>query len=189
MFLKPFVIFAVGVITFVAAEVFAYAQPATAEPTAPAVSLSSRVKSLTETVQTLEKRIQNLENQTIYNSAALIPGDTKLQSIRSGSAVFLMSIDKPQATADGSEFTLTVVNPQAITYTNINFDIRIFGKDANGNPQAYKTAHLLSRITPAFDAGTSNTFKFAVKGVKPDNFAAAYVATVTFGSVAASSAE
>ncbi|WP_289170539.1 hypothetical protein, partial [uncultured Parasutterella sp.] len=68
MFLKPFVIFAVGVITFVAAEVFAYAQPATAEPTAPAVSLSSRVKSLTETVQTLEKRIQNLENQTIYNS-------------------------------------------------------------------------------------------------------------------------
>lgn len=111
MFLKPFVIFAVGVITFVAAEVFAYAQPAMAEPTAPAVSLSSRVKSLTETVQTLEKRIQNLENQTIYNSAALIPGDTKLQSIRSGSAVFLMSIDKPQATADGSEFTLDRCQP------------------------------------------------------------------------------
>lgn len=189
MFLKPFVIFAIGVITFVAAEVFAYAQPTADKSNSPAVSLSSRVASLSETVQTLQERIQNLENQTVYNSAALIPGDKKMQSIRSGSAVFLMSIDEPQATADGSEFTLTVVNPQAITYTNISFDIRIFGKDANGNPKAYKTAYLLSRITPAFDAGASNKFKFAVKGVKPDNFAAAYVATVTFGSVAASSAE
>ena len=41
-----------------------------------------------------------------------------------------MSIDKPSGNEKGSDFILTVVNPQSITYTNIGFDIRVYGKEA-----------------------------------------------------------
>lgn len=37
-------------------------------------------------------------------------------------------LDKPSGNAKGSDFVLTVVNPQSITYTNIAFDIRVYGR-------------------------------------------------------------
>ena len=99
-----------------------------------------------------------------------------------------MSIDKPSGNAKGSDFILTVVNPQSITYTNIGFDIRVYGKEA-GDPNAYKSAFLVSRITPALAPGQTTQFRFAVPGMTPEDFTAAYVASMTFGGIASPTAE
>lgn len=100
-----------------------------------------------------------------------------------------MSIDKPSGTAKGSDFVLTVVNPQSITYTNVAFDIRVYGKDSNGDPNAYKNALLVSRLTPALAPGQTTQFRFAVPGMSPEDFTAAYVASMTFGGIASPATE
>ena len=72
---------------------------------------------------------------------------------------------------------------------NIGFDIRVYGKEANGDPNAYKSAFLVSRITPALAPGQTTQFRFAVPGMTPEDFTAAYVASMTFGGIASPTAE
>ena len=181
MFGKPLLLLAAGIATVCGAEAFS----GEIAKDAPRSVLVQTINDLTETVQVMQKRIDNLENLATFGSAALIPNDTKLQAIRSGSATFLLGIDKPQAIKDGSEFTLTIVNPQSIGYTNISFDIRVFGKDAGGDPKAFKQAMPVARIVPSVDGGTRTQFKFAVPGMTPDNFAVAYVASMNYSSITA----
>ena len=121
--------------------------------------------------------------------AVLMPDARKLSSIRVNGATFLMSIDKPSGNAKGSDFVLTIVNPQSITYTNVAFDIRVYGKDANGDPNAYTNALLVSRVTPALAPGQTTQFRFAVPGMSPEDFTAAYVASMTFGGIASPATE
>ena len=117
-------------------------------PKSKSVPLSQQVQDLRETVLQLQKQVDYLEMLVPPSTAVLMPDARKLSSIRVNGATFLMSIDKPSGNAKGSDFVLTVVNPQSITYTNVAFDIRVYGKDANGDPNAYKNALLVSRVTP-----------------------------------------
>lgn len=153
------------------------------------VSLTQQVQDLKATVLQLQKRVNYLEMLVPPSTAVLMPDARKLSSIRVNGATFLMSIDKPSGNAKGSDFILTVVNPQSITYTNIGFDIRVYGKEANGDPNAYKRAFLVSRITPALAPGQTTQFRFAVPGMSPEDFTAAYVASMTFGGIASPTAE
>ena len=162
---------------------------ATAAAQAKSVPLSQQVQDLKETVVTLQKRIDYLEALVPASTAVLMPDARKLSSIRINGATFLMSIDKPSNNGKGCDFILTVVNPQSITYTNIGFDIRIFGKNANGDPKAYKNALLISRITPALAPGQTTQFRFAVPDMTAEDFAAAYVASMNFGGIASPTAE
>ena len=152
------------------------------------VSLTQQVQDLKATVLQLQKRVDYLEMLVPPSTAVLMPDARKLSSIRVNGATFLMSIDKPSANEKGSDFILTVVNPQSITYTNIGFDIRVYGKEA-GDPNAYKSAFLVSRITPALAPGQTTQFRFAVPGMTPEDFTAAYVASMTFGGIASPTAE
>lgn len=160
-----------------------------AQTTSKVPSLKQQVQSLTETIQILQKRIDYLESIVPTSSIPLMPADPKLSPLSTGGAVFLLGIDKPVSTGKGSEFNLTVVNPQSITYTNVNFTIRVFGKDANGNPNAYKNALLVTRQMPVLEAGKKNQFRFAVPEMPVDNFAVAYVVGIEFGGITAGQAE
>ena len=162
--------------------------PATSAKAKP-VSLTQQVQDLKATVLQLQKRVNYLEMLVPPSTAVLMPDARKLSSIRVNGATFLMSIDKPSGNAKGSDFILTVVNPQSITYTNIGFDIRVYGKEANGEPNAYKSAFLVSRITPALAPDQTTQFRFAVPGMSPEDFTAAYVASMTFGGIASPTAE
>lgn len=152
------------------------------------VSLTQQVQDLKATVLQLQKRVDYLEMLVPPSTAVLMPDARKLSSIRVNGATFLMSIDKPSGNEKGSDFILTVVNPQSITYTNIGFDIRVYGKEAR-DPNAYKSAFLVSRITPALAPGQTTQFRFAVPGMTPEDFTAAYVASMTFGGIASPTAE
>ena len=166
----------------------AIVQAAGTAPKSKSVPLSQQVQDLRETVQ-LQKQVDYLEMLVPPSTAVLMPDARKLSSIRVNGATFLMSIDKPSGNAKGSDFVLTVVNPQSITYTNVAFDIRVYGKDANGDPNAYKNALLVSRVTPALAPGQTTQFRFAVPGMSPEDFTAAYVASMTFGGIASPATE
>ena len=156
-----------------------------------ATSAKAKPVSLTQQVQDLKAtvlQLHYLEMLVPPSTAVLMPDARKLSSIRVNGATFLMSIDKPSGNEKGSDFILTVVNPQSITYTNIGFDIRVYGKEA-GDPNAYKSAFLVSRITPALAPGQTTQFRFAVPGMTPEDFTAAYVASMTFGGIASPTAE
>lgn len=168
---------------------FALAQNTSSTPKSGSVSLKQQVQDLRDSIIMLQERVSYLEKQVPAASAPLFPADSKLTNISTNGANFLMSISQPEGNAKRSEFVLTVVNPQSITYTNIDFDIRIFGKDANGDPKAFKKALLMSRVTPAFEAGKTTKFRFAVPDMPVENFAVAYVASVKFGGIASPSAE
>lgn len=167
----------------------AMVQAAGTAPKSKSVPLSQQVQDLRETVLQLQKQVDYLEMLVPPSTAVLMPDARKLSSIRVNGATFLMSIDKPSGNAKGSDFVLTVVNPQSITYTNIAFDIRVYGKDANGDPNAYKNALMVSRITPALAPGQTTQFRFAVPGMSPEDFTAAYVASMTFGGIASPATE
>ena len=165
----------------------AMVQAAGTAPKSKSVPLSQQVQDLRETVLQLQKQVDYLEMLVPPSTAVLMPDARKLSSIRVNGATFLMSIDKPSGNAKGSDFVLTVVNPQSIT--NIAFDIRVYGKDANGDPNAYKNALMVSRITPALAPGQTTQFRFAVPGMSPEDFTAAYVASMTFGGIASPATE
>lgn len=167
----------------------AIVQAAGTAPKSKSVPLSQQVQDLRETVLQLQKQVDYLEMLVPPSTAVLMPDARKLSSIRVNGATFLMSIDKPSGNAKGSDFVLTVVNPQSITYTNVAFDIRVYGKDANGDPNAYKNALLVSRVTPALAPGQTTQFRFAVPGMSPEDFTAAYVASMTFGGIASPATE
>ena len=167
----------------------AIVQAAGTAPKSKFVPLSQQVQDLRETVLQLQKQVDYLEMLVPPSTAVLMPDARKLSSIRVNGATFLMSIDKPSGNAKGSDFVLTVVNPQSITYTNVAFDIRVYGKDANGDPNAYKNALLVSRVTPALAPGQTTQFRFAVPGMSPEDFTAAYVASMTFGGIASPATE
>ena len=156
----------------------AIVQAAGTAPKSKSVPLSQQVQDLRETVLQLQKQVDYLEMLVPPSTAVLMPDARKLSSIRVNGATFLMSIDKPSGNAKGSDFVLTVVNPQSITYTNVAFDIRVYGKDANGDPNAYKNA-----------LGQTTQFRFAVPGMSPEDFTAAYVASMTFGGIASPATE
>ena len=159
----------------------AMVQAAGTAPKSKSVPLSQQVQDLRETVLQLQKQVDYLEMLVPPSTAVLMPDARKLSSIRVNGATFLMSIDKPSGNAKGSDFVLT--------YTNIAFDIRVYGKDANGDPNAYKNALMVSRITPALAPGQTTQFRFAVPGMSPEDFTAAYVASMTFGGIASPATE
>lgn len=167
----------------------AMVQAAGTAPKSKSVPLSQQVQDLRETVLQLQKQVDYLEMLVPPSTAVLMPDARKLSSIRVNGATFLMSIDKPSGNAKGSDFVLTIVNPQSITYTNVAFDIRVYGKDANGDPNAYKNALLVSRVTPALAPGQTTQFRFAAPGMSPEDFTAAYVASMTFGGIASPATE
>ena len=167
----------------------AMVQAAGTAPKSKSVPLSQQVQDLRETVLQLQKQVDYLEMLVPPSTAVLMPDARKLSSIRVNGATFLMSIDKPSGNAQGSDFVLTIVNPQSITYTNVAFDIRVYGKDANGDPNAYTNALLVSRVTPALAPGQTTQFRFAVPGMSPEDFTAAYVASMTFGGIASPATE
>ena len=150
----------------------AMVQAAGTAPKSKSVPLSQQVQDLRETVLQLQKQVDYLEMLVPPSTAVLMPDARKLSSIRVNGATFLMSIDKPSGNAKGSDFVLTIVNPQSITYTNVAFDIRVYGRDANGDPNAQTTQ-----------------FRFAVPGMSPEDFTAAYVASMTFGGIASPATE
>lgn len=152
-------------------------------------SLKQQVKDLKEAVVMLQERISYLEKQVPPASVPLFPADSKLTNLSTNGALFMMSIDQPVAAGKGSEFVLTVVNPQSVTYTQVHFDIRVFGKDANGDPQAFKPALPISRVTPVLEAGKTTQFRFAVPEMDPKNFAVAYINSIQFGGIASPTAE
>lgn len=154
-----------------------------------APTLKQQVEGLKEAVLTLQKRVNYLESIVPTSSIPLMPGDPKLSPISTSGAVFLLGIDQPVKRGNGSEFVLTVVNPQSITYTNANFTIRVFGKDADGNPNAYKNALLVTRETPVIQAGSKSQFRFAVPEMPLENFAVAYIVGVEFGGIATEAAQ
>lgn len=153
------------------------------------VPLKRQVQDLQNTVLILQDRLAYLEKQVPPASVPLFPADAKLTNLSTNGALFMMSIDKPIAAGKGSEFVLTVVNPQSVTYTQVHFDIRVFGKDANGDPKAFKPALPISRVMPALEAGKTTQFRFAVPEMDPNNFAVAYVNSVEFGGIASPTAE
>lgn len=163
----------------------AMVQAAGTAPKSKSVPLSQQVQDLRETVLQLQKQVDYLEMLVPPSTAVLMPDARKLSSIRVNGATFLMSIDKPSGNAKGSDFVLTIVNPQSITYTNVAFDIRVYGKD----PNAYTNALLVSRVTPALAPGQTTQFRFAVPGMSPEDFTAAYVASMTFGGIASPATE
>jgi hypothetical protein len=167
----------------------AMVQAAGTAPKSKSVPLSQQVQDLRETVLQLQKQVDYLEMLVPPSTAVLMPDARKLSSIRVNGATFLMSIDKPSGNAKGSDFVLTIVNPQSITYTNVAFDIRVYGRDANGDPNAYTNALLVSRVTPALAPGQTTQFRFAVPGMSPEDFTAAYVASMTFGGIASPATE
>ena len=167
----------------------AMVQAAGTAPKSKSVPLSQQVQDLRETVLQLQKQVDYLEMLVPPSTAVLMPDARKLSSIRVNGATFLMSIDKPSGNAKGSDFVLTIVNPQSITYTNVAFDIRVYGKDANGDPNAYKNALLVSRVTPALAPGQTTQLRFAAPGMSPEDFTAAYVASMTFGGIASPATE
>ena len=164
----------------------AMVQAAGTAPKSKSVPLSQQVQDLRETVLQLQKQVDYLEMLVPPSTAVLMPDARKLSSIRVNGATFLMSIDKPSGNAKGSDFVLTIVNPQSITYTNVAFDIRVYGKDAKGDPNAYKN---VSRVTPALAPGQTTQFRFAAPGMSPEDFTAAYVASMTFGGIASPATE
>ena len=48
---------------------------------------------------------------------------------------------------------------------------------------------MVSRITPALAPGQTTQFRFAVPGMSPEDFTAAYVASMTFGGIASPATE
>ena len=153
----------------------AMVQAAGTAPKSKSVPLSQQVQDLRETVLQLQKQVDYLEMLVPPSTAVLMPDARKLSSIRVNGATFLMSIDKPSGNAKGSDFVLTIVNPQSITY--------------NGDPNAYTNALLVSRVTPALAPGQTTQFRFAVPGMSPEDFTAAYVASMTFGGIASPATE
>lgn len=117
----------------------AMVQAAGTAPKSKSVPLSQQVQDLRETVLQLQKQVDYLEMLVPPSTAVLMPDARKLSSIRVNGATFLMSIDKPSGNAKGSDFVLTIVNPQSITYTNVAFDIRVYGKDATGTRTLIQT--------------------------------------------------
>ena len=150
----------------------AMVQAAGTAPKSKSVPLSQQVQDLRETVLQLQKQVDYLEMLVPPSTAVLMPDARKLSSIRVNGATFLMSIDKPSGNAKGSDFVLTIVNPQSITYTNVAFDIRVYGKKPKG-------------LAP----GQTTQFRFAVPGMSPEDFTAAYVASMTFGGIASPATE
>lgn len=159
----------------------------TAKSQAP--TLKQQVEDLKEAVLMLQKRVNYLESIVPTSSIPLMPADPKLSPVSTSGAVFLLGIDQPVKNGNGSEFVLTVVNPQSITYTNAHFTIHVFGKDAEGNPDAYKNAYLLTRETQVIQAGSKNQFRFVVPDMPLDNFAVAYMVGIEFGGIATENAE
>lgn len=147
-------------------------------------TLKQQVEDLKEAVLMLQKRVNYLESIVPTSSIPLMPADPKLSPVSTSGAVFLLGIDQPVKNGNGSEFVLTVVNPQSITYTNAHFTIHVFGKDAEGNPDAYKNAYLLTRETKVIQAGSKNQFRFVVPDMPLDNFAVAYVVGIEFCGIA-----
>lgn len=163
----------------------AFAQTATTQTP----SLKQQVADLKEAVLILQKRVNYLENIVPTSSIPLMPADPKLSPVSTSGAVFLLGIDHPVRRGEGSEFVLTVVNPQSITYTNASFTIRVFGKDADGNPNAYKIAVPITKEARVIEAGSKNQFRFAVPEMPLENFAVAYVVGIEFGGIATGNAE
>lgn len=139
-------------------------QAAGTAPKSKSVPLSQQVQDLRETVLQLQKQVDYLEMLVPPSTAVLMPDARKLSSIRVNGATFLMSIDKPSGNAKGSDFVLTIVNPQSITYTNVAFDIRVYGKDANGGPERLYKRSVGFPCHAGSRTGPDNTVPFCRTG-------------------------